>query len=114
MSCRTRCGSCASRISAARCSLATTAAKVQLLHRWQLMLRTIATSAALAAVFLGPPGATGASAQRAAQVNANAATIKEFLHRVDGYVALHKKLEDSLPSLPKQTDPRQIDTHQRE
>jgi hypothetical protein len=39
--------------------------------------------------------------------------MQDFLKRVDGYVALHKKLEDTLPSLPKQTTPQQIDAHQR-
>ena len=35
------------------------------------------------------------------------------MKRVDEYVALHKKLEDTLPKLPTQTDPRPIDKHQR-
>jgi hypothetical protein len=43
----------------------------------------------------------------------NADVIKEFLKRVDGYVALHKKLEGTLPPLPRQTDPHQIDRHER-
>ena len=43
----------------------------------------------------------------------NAAVIKEFLKRVDAYVALHKKAEDSLPTLSKQTDPYEIDKHER-
>jgi hypothetical protein len=59
------------------------------------------------------PFALGPSAQQAAKVNPNAATINDFVKRVDGYVALHKKLEDTLPPLGKQTDPRQIDTHER-
>lgn len=59
-----------------------------------------------------------AAAQRASQkdsprINPNAATLAEFVKRVEGYVALHKKLEDSLPKLPQQTDPYQIDKHQR-
>jgi hypothetical protein len=45
--------------------------------------------------------------------NPNAEVIKEFLKRVDDYVALHKKAEDTLPALPKQTDPYQIDRHER-
>ena len=45
--------------------------------------------------------------------DANAEVIKEFLKRVDGYVALHKKLENTLPPLPRQTDPHQIDRHER-
>lgn len=45
--------------------------------------------------------------------NATAATLQEFKHRVAEYVALHKKLEGTLPRLPKQTDPVTIDKHQR-
>jgi len=43
----------------------------------------------------------------------NAAIIKDFVKRVDDYVALHKKLEATLPALPKQTDPAVIDQHER-
>ena len=46
-------------------------------------------------------------------VNPNAATLKEFVKRVDGYVALHKKLESQLPDLAKQTTPEAIDKHER-
>jgi hypothetical protein len=45
--------------------------------------------------------------------NPNAVTLVEFVKRVDAYVALHKKLEDTLPRLPKQTNPTEIDRHQR-
>ncbi len=44
---------------------------------------------------------------------ANAAIIKEFMKRVDDYAALHKKLEGTLPPLPKQTNPTIIDQHER-
>jgi len=47
------------------------------------------------------------------RTNPTAATLKEFTRRVEAYVALHKKLEDTLPRLPKQTDPVTIDKHQR-
>jgi hypothetical protein len=63
-----------------------------------------------------PPGkhAPTTSAKKSVNPNdANAAIIKEFLKRVDTYVALHKKLEDTLPPLPKQTTPQSIDQHQR-
>src|SRR4051794_17586617 len=43
----------------------------------------------------------------------DAAVIKEFLKRVDGYVALHKKMEDTLPPLPAQTNPTVVDQHER-
>jgi hypothetical protein len=45
--------------------------------------------------------------------NPNAATLLEFTRRVDEYVALHKKLEATLPALADQTTPTQVDTHQR-
>lgn len=46
-------------------------------------------------------------------VNPNAATLKDFMKRVDDYVALHKKLESQLPDLAKQTTPEAIDKHER-
>ena len=45
--------------------------------------------------------------------HATAVTLQEFKQRVHDYVALHKKLEGTLPALPKQTDPLTIDKHQR-
>ena len=47
------------------------------------------------------------------RTNPDAATLADFTRRVEIYVALHKKLEGTLPKLPTQTDPVQIDTHQR-
>ena len=59
-----------------------------------------------------PPAA--ASPKKTDQrVNPNAATLADFMKRVEGYVELHKKLEGTLPKLPAQTDPYQIDRHQR-
>ncbi len=56
----------------------------------------------------------GAAPQRnPPRVNPNAATLQEFVRRVDEYVALHKKLEATLPALPKQTNPTEIDKHER-
>jgi hypothetical protein len=72
----------------------------------------LAPAAALTAVLLLPL-ALWTSTQQAAKVNPNAATINEFVKRVEGYVALHKKLEATLPPLGKQTDPKQIDAHER-
>jgi hypothetical protein len=48
-----------------------------------------------------------------APVNANATTLQDFVKRVNEYVALHKKLESTIPSLPKQTTPAQVDQHER-
>jgi hypothetical protein len=77
------------------------------------MLRAVYTFAA-AALLIGPSTAGGDAAQTAKPpVNADAATIQDFLKRVDQYLALHKKLEDPLPKLPKQTTPEQIDAHER-
>src|SRR5690349_8852331 len=45
--------------------------------------------------------------------NPDAATISDFKKRVDAYVAVHKKLENTLPKLPKEATPQQIDEHQR-
>ena len=50
---------------------------------------------------------------RPPQVNADAETMAEFTRRVNEYVALHKKLEATLPNLPKEATPQQIDEHQR-
>jgi len=42
-----------------------------------------------------------------------ARTLEDFQQRVNAYVAVHKKIEDSLPKLPKEATPVQIDAHQR-
>jgi hypothetical protein len=76
------------------------------------MLRTIQRSVTIGAVLLTLPLGTRAAAQKA-PVNAHAATIAEFVKRVDAYAALHRKLESTIPELPKQGTPAQIDAHQR-
>lgn len=43
-----------------------------------------------------------------------ARTLEDFQQRLRDYVALHKKIEDGLPALPKEATPAQIDQHQRE
>src|SRR5690242_3898713 len=63
-----------------------------------------------------PPGkrTTAVSPKNSENPNdTNAAIVKEFVKRVDDYVALHKKLEATLPPLPKQTNPQVIDQHER-
>ena len=59
--------------------------------------------------------APAAVAQQGTQprVNADAKTMAEFTRRVDEYVALHKKLEGTIPDLPREATPKQIDEHQR-
>jgi len=71
-------------------------------------------SFAAIALLIGLSTAVGAAFQaKQPAVNANAATIQDFLKRVDQYVALHKSLEGPLPKLPKQATPEQMDAHQR-
>jgi len=74
------------------------------------MLRML-QSAALGLVLI--TATLGAQTKPSPSVNANAATLKEFVRRVDAYVAVHKKAEATLPDLPKQTNPQEIDKHQR-
>lgn len=73
------------------------------------MLRTMPVATALLAALV-----LGVGAQKTLPAtNPTAATLQEFKRRVEAYVALHKKLERTLPDLPKQTDPKTIDRHQR-
>lgn len=46
-------------------------------------------------------------------VNATAAVEVAFHKRIDDYTAMEKKLEATLPRLPKDATPQQIDAHQR-
>jgi hypothetical protein len=46
------------------------------------------------------------------RVNREAKTLKEFADRVDTYVELHRKLEETLPRLSDETDPKHIHAHQ--
>jgi len=57
------------------------------------------------------PGRAAAPADQ--PVNADAKAVAGFLDRVNQYVALHQKLENSLPTLSKESTPEQIDKHQR-
>jgi hypothetical protein len=54
-----------------------------------------------------------AQSGRGPRVNPTAATVSEFEKRLDAYAALHKKLEASLPKLPTDATPQQIDQNQR-
>lgn len=77
------------------------------------MLRVL-RPAILGALLIGlAPEVDAAPQASKTRVNASAATIQEFIKRVDAYVVLHKKLEDPLPHLSKQTTPQEIDAHQR-
>jgi hypothetical protein len=60
------------------------------------------------------PHGPGASFQTDAQrVNPNAKAVAEFQEEVGEYLELHRKLERTLPSLPTEATPEQIDVHQR-
>src|SRR5262245_60352065 len=57
-----------------------------------------------------PGSASSATAQ---PVNTDAKAMAGFLDRVNSYVTLHLKLENTLPKLSKESTPEQIDAHQR-
>ncbi len=46
-------------------------------------------------------------------VNADARALENMLARINDYAEMHKKLEDSLPKLSKESTPEQIDRNQR-
>jgi hypothetical protein len=78
------------------------------------MQRTLIRLAVLVAIVLNLPARTGAAQkQPPARVNPNAAVMADFAKRVDAYVSLHRKFEATLPKLSKQTDPKEMDTHER-
>lgn len=66
---------------------------------------------ATALLLLLPAGTRAASQKKTA--NPDAATLQAFMNRVNDYVALHRKLDATLPRLPKQTTPAQVDAHER-
>ena len=60
------------------------------------------------------PTGPGVELQTTGQrVNPNAKAVAEFQEEVGEYLELHRKLERTLPSLPKEATPEQIDVHQR-
>jgi hypothetical protein len=66
-------------------------------------------AAALVTVVVGASAASG----QTSKVNPDAAAIADFKKRVGEYVALSKKLEQTLPKLPDKATPEQMDTHER-
>jgi len=62
-----------------------------------------------------PRSAPAAEAQtgRPAGPTSDAQTIETFNQRIKDYVALHDKLERTLPGLPAETNPQVLDKHQR-
>ena len=78
------------------------------------MARTRALVAVLAlipALVAGPPAA--AAGQEKPRVNADAALSVEFLKGIQEYLALHNKLEATLPPRPAHSTPTELDTHAR-
>lgn len=68
----------------------------------------------LAAMLLLLASAAAIRARPASQaVNPDAQVMADFVKRVDDYAALRKKLESTLPPLPKQTNPTEVDAHER-
>lgn len=61
----------------------------------------------------GKPPAAQTPPPKDQPVNPDAQALAGFLDRVNEYVKVHKKLEDSLPHLPKEATPQQIDKNQR-
>ena len=66
------------------------------------------------------PAARGKAAQSAAApatgdqpVNPDAKALAGFLERLNQYVAMHQKFENSLRHLSKESSPQEIDQHQR-
>lgn len=67
------------------------------------------TPAATAPAAQGAPGASTATRPN----STDAPVLHDFETRVKEYAALHDKLEATLPKLPKEATPQQIDSHQR-
>jgi hypothetical protein len=66
------------------------------------------------AVLAARPAVSAGPLAQQPRVNADAKSMAEFEKRVQEYVALHRKLEATLTSLPNEATPQQIDVHQRE
>ena len=63
-------------------------------------------------IFLGASAGVVAGDSAPAPASESQAVI-QFQERVKEYLALHRKLESTLPNLPKQSTPEQVDRHQR-
>jgi hypothetical protein len=57
--------------------------------------------------------ATAAAAQ-GTRVNPDAKSLADFSGRVKAYMELHQKIESTLPKLPKEATPEQLDDYQRQ
>lgn len=74
-----------------------------------LMLGACASSGDTSAASPEPPPAKPAQER----VNPNAQSMASLVARIDEYMALHRKLESTLPALNKDATPEEIDSHQR-
>ncbi|PYR78038.1 MAG: hypothetical protein DMF86_07060 [Acidobacteria bacterium] len=90
------------------------------LHLSGTMRYQIASLLAIAIVTLAFGGYAAAaqkpkseSTRKKPGVNPDAQVIVDFNKRINAYVELHKKLEATLPTLPKEATPQQIDVHER-
>jgi hypothetical protein len=70
-----------------------------------LLASALVAASSTAAAFQDP--------QDEKRVNPNAKAIAEFQEEVQEYIELHRKLERTLPDLPKDATPLQIDQRQR-
>lgn len=60
-----------------------------------------------------PASAQPAPPAEGQPVNADARALESMLQRINEYAALHKKIEEALPKLSKESSPEQIDKNQR-
>lgn len=90
--------------------------------RRRLSVMTIAVSIVMASACSrssSPPvdqtkaAVPGTSAAPTPPVNEDAKALAAFLDRVNQYVAVHQKHENTLPKLSKESTPEQVDAHQR-
>ena len=73
-----------------------------------------ALAAALLLVSVSEHASLSVEAAAQTPVNPQARTMAEFTDRVARYAELHRTVESSLPKLPHEATPIQIDKHQRE
>jgi hypothetical protein len=72
--------------------------------------RWLLTAALIAIAY---PTRSATSAPQKPAVNADAATIADFMKRVEGYVALHKKVDATLEEPPRDGRPESFIEHER-
>ena len=72
---------------------------------------SVASAVAVAQKPAPPPATPPPAPAQPPRVNADALLSVQFQKRIETYLALHKKLEATLPPLPEHPTPQQIDTH---